>query len=80
MRIFVPPAQETARSRYAAHRERVQRAAHENDERLAAKAQAKLADLAAASTLTDPATLERKRAVIEAAMQRARERAAKAAR
>lgn len=72
-----------ARSRYAAHRERVQRAAHENDERLAAKAQAKLADLAdlaAASTLTDPATLERKRAVIEAAMQRARERAAKAAR
>lgn len=68
-----------ARSRYAAHRERVQRAARENDRRLAAKAEAKLADLAAASTLTDPAALERKRAVIEAAMQRAKERAAKAA-
>ena len=67
-----------ARTRYAAHRERTQRAARENDERLAAKAQAKLADLAAASTLTDPAVLERKRAVIEAAMQRAKERAAKA--
>jgi electron transport complex protein RnfB len=70
---------ERARSRYAAHRERVQRAARENDRRLAAKAEAKLADLAAASTLTDPAALERKRAVIEAAMQRAKERAAKAA-
>jgi electron transport complex protein RnfB len=70
---------ERARSRYAAHRVRVQRAARENDRRLAAKAEAKLADLAAASTLTDPAALERKRAVIEAAMQRAKERAAKAA-
>ncbi len=69
---------ERARERYAAHRERTQRQARDNDQRLAAKAEAKLADLAAASTLTDPATLERKRVVIEAAMQRARERAAKA--
>lgn len=69
---------ERARARYAAHRERTQRQGRENDQRLAAKAEAKLADLAAASTLTDPATLERKRSVIEAAMQRARERAAKA--
>jgi electron transport complex protein RnfB len=43
----------------------------ENDERLAAKAQAKLADLASHSQHTDPAVLERKRAVIEAALQRA---------
>ena len=69
---------ERARARYAAHQARTQRAARENDARLAAKAEAKLADLAAASTLTDPAALERKRAVIEAAMQRARERTAKA--
>jgi Na+-translocating ferredoxin:NAD+ oxidoreductase subunit B len=74
---------EQARARYGAHRERTQRALRENDQRLAAKAQAKLADLAdlaAASSLTDPAALERKRAVIEAAMQRAKERAAKAPR
>jgi electron transport complex protein RnfB len=71
---------ERARARYIAHQARTQRAARENDARLAAKAEAKLADLAAASTLTDPAALERKRAVIEAAMQRARERTAKASR
>jgi Na+-translocating ferredoxin:NAD+ oxidoreductase subunit B len=68
-----------ARLRYAAHRERRQRDAQENDLRLAEKAQHKLADLAAASTITDAATLERKRAAIEAAMQRARERAGKSA-
>jgi electron transport complex protein RnfB len=65
-----------ARERYAFHRLRVARDAAENDERLAAKAAAKLADLAAASTLTDPDALARKRAVVEAAMQRARERRA----
>ncbi|MCW5636583.1 MAG: electron transport complex subunit RsxB [Rubrivivax sp.] len=61
-----------ARERYAFHRERVERERRENDERLAAKAAQKLADLEAASTLTDPQLLARKRAVIEAAMQRAR--------
>ena len=69
------PAQaEEARQRYAAHRERTERDRRENDERLAAKAEAKLADLASASTITDPAALERKRAVIEAALKRARSR------
>jgi Na+-translocating ferredoxin:NAD+ oxidoreductase subunit B len=69
------PAQaDEARVRYAAHLQRTQRDRQENDKRLAAKARAKLADLEGASTLTDPAALERKRAVIEAAMQRARER------
>jgi Na+-translocating ferredoxin:NAD+ oxidoreductase subunit B len=63
-----------ARERYDFHRRRLARAARENDERLAAKAPAKLADLAASSQVTDPAALERKRAVIEAALARARAR------
>jgi Na+-translocating ferredoxin:NAD+ oxidoreductase subunit B len=63
-----------ARERYAAHGARIARDARENDERLAAKASAKLADLESASTIADPAVLERKRAVIEAAMKRARSR------
>jgi electron transport complex protein RnfB len=61
-----------ARQRYAFHRLRTERDKRENDERLAAKAQAKLADLQAQSLITDPQLLERKRAVIEAAIARAR--------
>jgi electron transport complex protein RnfB len=68
-----------ARERYQAHRTRTQREASENDARLAAKAQHKLADLATASTITDAAALDRKRAAIEAAMQRARQRASRLA-
>ena len=60
-----------ARGRYAFHQIRLVRDQQENDERLAAKAQAKLADLAGASRLTDPDALAAKRAVIEAALQRA---------
>ena len=63
-----------ARERYAVHLQRTDRDRLENDERLAAKARIKLADLESASSLTDPAALERKRAVIDAAMKRARER------
>jgi len=63
-----------ARERYAFHQQRVAREALENDERLAANAQAKLADLPAHSRHTDPAVLRAKRAVIEAALQRARQR------
>jgi electron transport complex protein RnfB len=71
------PAQaDEARQRYALHRRRTERDLRENDERLAAKASAKLADLESASSITDPAALDRKRAVIEAAMKRARERTA----
>jgi Na+-translocating ferredoxin:NAD+ oxidoreductase subunit B len=66
------PQAAEARDRYAFHQERVLRDKAENDERLAAKAEAKLADLAAHSRFTDPATLDAKRAVIEAALQRAR--------
>jgi electron transport complex protein RnfB len=61
-----------ARGRYAFHRLRSERERRENDERLAAKAQAKLADLAGHSALTDPEALQRKRAVVEAALARAR--------
>jgi electron transport complex protein RnfB len=69
------PARATeARERYAFHRERRERDKRENDERLAAKAEAKLADVAAASKHTDPEVLDRKRQVIEAAMARARAR------
>jgi len=67
------PAQaDQARERYAFHRLRLERDKRENDERLLAKAQSKLADLAGASKLTEPAALDRKRSVIEAAIARAR--------
>lgn len=66
----------TARRRHAFHGQRLQREKSENELRLEAKAQAKLADLPAHSLHTDPAVLERKRAVIEAALARARARRA----
>jgi electron transport complex protein RnfB len=66
---------DTARRRYAFHTMRVERDKRENDERLAAKAQAKLDDFAAASRITDADELQRKRAVVEAALARARARA-----
>jgi len=65
-----------ARARYAAHQARTVRLQHEHDDRLEAKAAAKLADLPAHSQHTDPAVLERKRAVVEAALARARARKA----
>lgn len=67
------PAQAAeARARYEFRSQRLQRDQREHDERLAAKAAAKLADLEASSTLQDPAALARKRAVVEAALARAR--------
>ncbi len=63
-----------ARGRHDWRATRLQRERVEHDERLAARAAAKLADLQAASTLTDPLALERKRAVVEAALARARKR------
>lgn len=63
-----------ARERYRFHQFRFDRELRENDERLAAKAQTKLGDLQGASRIDDPQALERKRAVIEAALRRARER------
>lgn len=61
-----------ARERYAFHQMRVAREKRENDERLAAKAAHKLADLENQTRHTDPEIIARKRAVIEAAMARAR--------
>ncbi len=61
-----------ARERYAFRQFRIERDSTEHAERLAAKAQSKLADVASASKLTDPDDLQAKRAVIEAALERAR--------
>jgi electron transport complex protein RnfB len=60
------------KERYEARKARLAREKHEHDERLEAKAQDKLADLAAHSQITDQALLDKKRAVIEAALARAR--------
>jgi len=65
---------DASRARYSFRSARLERDGREDNERLAAKAQAKLDDLAAASAITDPAALERKRAVVEAALARARAR------
>ena len=61
-----------ARERYAARQERRVREADEHAQRLQAKAEMNLADLPAHSQHTDPAVLDQKRAVIEAALARAR--------
>lgn len=71
---WTPAQAEAARDRHDFRRLRTERAARENDARLAAKAAAKLADLGAASRLTDPQALDRKRAIVEAALARARAR------
>lgn len=69
-----PALAEASRERYDFHRLRTERDRRENDERLAARAAARLADLPAHTQHTDPALIERKRAVIEAALLRARTR------
>lgn len=61
-----------ALDRYRFRSERLAREKRENDARLQAEAQAKLADLPAASQISDPVVLDRKRAMIEAALARAR--------
>lgn len=63
-----------ARERYDARKSRLAREKIEHEARLEAKARAKLADLPAHSLHTDPEVLDRKRAVIEAALARARQR------
>jgi len=63
-----------ARQRYGFHQIRVERAKSEQEARLQAKAEHKLAHLAEESRLTDPVALDQKRAVIEAALARARAR------
>ena len=63
-----------ARDRYEFHSYKALRDRGENAKRLEEKAQVKLADLATHSKHTDPAVLDRKRAVIEAALARAKAR------
>lgn len=66
----------TARERYLFHRRRLLADAEAQADRLQRKAEMKLADLAAHSQHTDPAILDQKRRVIEAALARARARKA----
>ncbi len=66
-----------ARQRYESRKLRQSREAAEHARALEAKAQIKLADLPAHSQHTDPTILDTKRAVIEAALARARARHAK---
>lgn len=63
-----------ALERYQARSERLRREAAEHQERLEAKARSKLADLPAHTHGAEGAEAERKRAVIEAALARARAR------
>ena len=67
-----PEQAKTARMRYEFGSIRRLRDKDENDKRLEEKALMKLADLPAHSQHTDPAILDKKRAVIEAALSRAR--------
>ncbi len=73
-RAWSPEQANEARQRYRFRSERLVRARRENEARLAARAAEKLADLAAASRLQDPQALARKRALVEAALARARAR------
>lgn len=66
-----------ALQRYETHKLRLLKAEARQARRLEGKALAKLADLPAHSRLQDPAEIEKKRAVIEAALARARSRQAK---
>ena len=71
-----PALASDARQRYEARTLRAERLQQDTDQRLAQQAAAKLADLPSHSLITDPAALERKRAVVEAALARARARQA----
>jgi electron transport complex protein RnfB len=63
-----------ARARYETRQSRLKREAEQHAHDMEAKALEKLADLGAHSRLTDPEQLDKKRAVIEAALARARSR------
>ena len=65
-----------ARTRYEARGRRLSREAQEHDERLQAKAHAKLADLSGHTHTSDSdvASVDRKKAIIEAALARAKSR------
>ena len=66
------PQADLARKRYESGRTRRLLENNEHNDRLEKKALLKLSDLAAHSQHTDPVVLDKKRAVIEAALQRSR--------
>ena len=61
-----------ARARYAQHQQRTEREQSEHDAAMAQRAADKLADLEQHSRIDDPSALQRKRAIVEAALARAR--------
>ncbi len=69
-----PDEAQAARQRYQQRQTRQQRLAAEHDERLEAKARHKLDHLAERTKANTPTEVDRKRAVIEAALARARAR------
>ncbi|HEX6017787.1 MAG TPA: electron transport complex subunit RsxB [Burkholderiaceae bacterium] len=60
-----------ARERYQLRRQRLRREQSEHDREMAQRGARKLADLGQHSRITDPASLERKRAIVAAALARA---------
>lgn len=68
---------DNARNRYEFRSNRLRQDERERLNKHQKTAQTKLSDLAAHSRIDDPSALERKRAIIEAAMARAREKQAK---
>jgi electron transport complex protein RnfB len=73
---WTPEQAHTAKTRYEARKLRLQREAAEHEVRLVHKAETKLADLAAHTKSDSTTETERKRAIIEAALAKARERQA----
>ena len=73
-KAWSPMQAEDARGRYALHQARQARETVVQADRLEKKAEVALADVAAHSQHTDPTVLNTKRAVIEAALARARAR------
>ncbi|MGE0099225.1 MAG: electron transport complex subunit RsxB [Hydrogenophaga sp.] len=71
---WTPEQARQGRERYASRQVRLAREKVEHETRLEAKARDKLAHLPEHSRITDPAMLDKKRAVIEAALARARAR------
>jgi electron transport complex protein RnfB len=73
---WTPEQARQGRDRYASRQLRLVREKQEREKRLEARAQEKLTHLAEHSKITEPALLDKKRTVIEAALARARARRA----
>lgn len=71
---WTPEQAQTAKTRYEARKRRLQREAVEHEEGLVTKAETKLADLDTHTKTDSSAETDRKRAIIEAALAKARAR------